>query len=76
MSIERRLVVDRIEGETVILESGSVLFDVPRSAFPDVEEGDVLIWKKQETNSTEAEDRLKRLKERSPQPESGDIFDL
>ena len=76
MSIERRLVVDRIEGDTVILESGSILFDVPRSAFPDVEEGDVLIWKKQEADSTEAEARLERLKERSPQPKGGDIFDL
>ena len=76
MSSERRLVVDRIEGDTIILESGSVLFDVPRSAFPDVEEGDVLVWKKQEANTTEAEARLERLKERSPQPKGGDIFDL
>ena len=76
MSNERRLVVDRIENDIVVLESDSVLFDVPRSAFPDVQEGDVLVWTKHEPNTTGAEARIERLKSRSPQPKGGDIIDL
>ncbi len=77
MSFEIRLVVDRVEGDTVVLESDtSVVFDVPRDAFPEVQEGDVLILTKQDsTQQSDAADRLERLKNRSPQP-SGNIFDL
>jgi hypothetical protein len=76
MSFERRLIVDRIEGDTIVLESDtSVVFDVPRGAFPEVQEGDILILTKQDSTQSDAADRLERLKNRSPQP-SGNIIDL
>ena len=70
------LVVDRIEGDTAVLELGDQLFDVPLAILPLIKEGDqVQIVRVDNSNALqEAQDRLERLRKRDPDPD--DIIDL
>lgn len=62
-------IIDRFEGDTAVIEAGSVYFNVPRSALPqDSAEGDCL---KIETDRqatvqrrSEAEDMMRKLFEK------------
>ncbi len=72
-------VVDRIEDKmlVVINQDTQDTFDVPRALAPHLAEGDVFsITKHEPSNQEDAEERLARLKKRSPQPSSGDVIDL
>lgn len=62
------IVVDRIEGEQAVLEVGGRLVDVPLSELPPgVKEGDRLTFQLAPVDLSAAEDRLARLKARTPQ---------
>ena len=67
--------VDRIEGDTIVLEDGQRTFDLPLEMLPDVKEGErIQIVRLPSIEGDTAEDRLARLRERSPN--SQDIVDL
>lgn len=71
-----KIVVDRIEGDTAVLELGGQRVDVPLAQLPaDVKEGDELAFILRGPGDTkEAEARLARLRARTPQgPGSFDL---
>jgi hypothetical protein len=74
--------VDRIEGDimVVINQDTNETIDVPHALAPSLTEGDVFTIQSDSTikndQLSEAEARLKRLKEKSPQPTLGSSFDL
>lgn len=62
------IVIDRFEGGLAVLEIGDWRVVIPRSALPgDCKEGDVLEFLRKEPDLSEAEARLERLKEKTPQ---------
>jgi hypothetical protein len=62
------VVVDRIEGETVVLEIGDQTLFVDRASLPDAVEGATyrLLFELQPASLGEAEARLARLRARTP----------
>jgi len=68
-------VIDRIEGEYAIVEVEEDFLRIPLALLPEVTEGDQIEIRKKESTDRikEAEERLKRLKQNSPQ---GTIIDL
>ena len=75
-------IVDRIENDimVVINQDTSQTIDVPHALAPTLNEGDVFTIQSdstaKENKLSEAEARLSRLKEKSPQPTSGSPFEL
>ena len=71
------LTVDRIEGNRVIIEFGSEFIELPTAVFTSPpQEGDRLaisIQKRGQNSLTEAEERLKRLKERDSGEDNIDL---
>ncbi len=58
-----KAIVDRIEGEVVILEIDSEIKDYPLDKFPkDIKEGDIVIWDRDRFKILK-NDTLKRKKE-------------
>ena len=74
--------VDRIEGNTMVVinQDTNESLEVPHGLAPHLSEGDAFSIQiessTQQTQLDEARARLERLKARSPQPSSGNTFDL
>jgi hypothetical protein len=74
--MEQKIVVDRIEGRSAVLEVAGTTVDWPLSALPDgVREGSTLsvVFSFTEADLSSATARLERLKKRGP---TGDDIDL
>ena len=75
-------IVDRIEGTTMIVvnQETNETLEVPHALAPHLSEGDAFSIHSEPTlkqnQLDEANARLERLKARSPQPSSGNTFDL
>ena len=72
------IIIDRIENDLAIVESGEKSFSIPTSLLPDgAKEGDsfTITFASADSESTqkEAQERLERLKKRDP---GDDIIDL
>ena len=74
--------VDRIEGNTMVVinKQTNETLEVPHALAPELSEGDAFSIRSEPTvkqsQLDEAKERLERLKSRSPQPTSGNPFDL
>jgi len=71
-----RIVIDRFEGDYAVLDVDGEMVDFPRRAVPaDAKEGTILSWNIVDDAEVlkAAQERLDRLKKRSPQ---GNSFDL
>lgn len=73
-------IVDRIEGDTMVVinQDTEETLDLPHALAPNLKEGDAFSISQQDTTTqlSESEERLARLKAKSPQPSTGDIIDL
>ena len=75
-------IVDRIEGDTMVVinQDTNETLNVPHALAPHLTEGDAFSIRSEPTvkqsQLDEAKARLERLKSRTPQPTSGNPFDL
>ena len=71
------LTVDRIEGDMVVIETPSGLYDLPLSCFNwNISEGDKIAVEKVEHSENEMQNSMDRLKRLTAKGDKSDIIDL